>query len=197
MEFYCYLWHILCKTWNNIASFKDITSILLNIITGVSIIKGIGYLKGLKEKTNSATFNFWSQLRARIKELLSWLREDYNLLANMYEGVARDAWESELGPKQERIKQFKQLVEETLKFIKSTPDQMPAYKGWTNDYNFVVSFLNDVVQYDILNANEYFKYKGQISKTERDRNCQEICDVMERLCNSITDKQIEIENKIL
>lgn len=175
----------------------DISSVFFNIVTGVSIIKGIGYLKNLKEKTNSATFNFWSQLRARLWEVLSWLKDDYSLLDNMYESIARRSWQSNLASGEQRVEEFKQIVMDSLEYIKTTPDQMPAYKGWTNDYNFIVSFLNDVTKYDILNQYKYFKYKGQISKTDRDKNCQDICDTIERLCNGITNKQIEIENKIL
>ena len=74
---------------------------------------------------------------------------------------------------------------------------MPAYKGWTTDYNIIVSFLNDVIQYDIKNSQEYFKYSGQITKLERNNNCKFICDAMERLCNQIEEKQIEIEKLII
>lgn len=197
LEYLYIWWNILYNINNNIMYLETISHIFINIITGVSIIKGIGYLKGLKEKTNSATFNFWSQLRARLGEILSWLEDDYSLLDNMYEPVARNAWQSELASREERVKDFKKIVEETINYIKSTPDQMPAYKGWTNDYIFLIAFLNDVIKYDVTNANRYFKYRGQISKPERDNICKNICVVLERLCIGITDKQIRIENQIL
>lgn len=191
------LGHILQSVWNNITGIKDLSYIFFNCVSGVSIIKGIGYLKRLKEKKNAATFSFWSQFRIRIWELYSWLKDEYGLVNNLYEPVARKAWEDKLGSKKERIEQFMNMVEETICFIQSTPDQMPAYKGWTTDYNIIVSFLNDVIQYDIKNSQEYFKYSGQITKLERNNNCKFICDAMERLCNQIEEKQIEIEKLII
>lgn len=202
--YYHMLFRILYTIWKcfdissiiNISSIKDISSIILNIITGVSIIKGIGYLKGLKEKTNNATFSFLIQLRVRIWELYSWLSDDPSLIDNMYEPIARRSFGSDLSAKSKRISIFKKKIQETLNYIQSTPDQMPAYKGWTKDYNIIVSFLNDAIQFDISNGNEYFKYKGQVYKSERDSNCKIVCDAMKRLCNKIEERQLEIENII-
>lgn len=180
------------STTISLADFKDVTIICLNIITGVGLIRGFFYLKSLKEKRYAATFTFWIHLRIRLKELLSWLENENGLICNLYDSKIVAEWESFLPPEKERIVEFKMKVEETIQYIKSTPDQMPAYKGWTADYNVLIDFLNDVIQYDICNSKKYFKFKkGTMSDMKT--YCDSVCNSIRKLCNNIEEKQNDIE----
>lgn len=99
---------ILCNIMNcilNLGNWKTFSSIFLSVITGVSIIKGLGYLKNYKEKTNAATFTFWTQLRMRIFVLMRWLEEDNSLVNNLFSPSSKDTWESDLSQQSKRIKE--------------------------------------------------------------------------------------------
>ena len=175
---------------------KDVASIFLSIVTGVGIIRGFYYLKTYKDKTHMATFTFWLQLKIRLTELSSWLKNDMGLVCNLYSQESKRAWESSLAPDEIRIRQFKENVEETIRYMKTTPDQMPAYNGWMKDYNILIDFLNDVVQYDICNSSKYFKFTEQKSEKDMEDYCNKICQSIDNLCDQINKKQIEIEKEL-
>lgn len=187
----------IMKSVCNLENIKDCTSIFLSIVTGVSVIKGLNYLKGLKEKTNAATFTFWSQFRIRIYELMNWLEADNTLIDNLYELKLRDAWESELTQDSDRVEIYKEKVKETIEYIEKTPDQMPAYIGWTSDYTKIIGFLNDLIQYDICNPKKYFKFSSNQTIKDKKQYCDDICKTMRKLCEKIEQKQREIEKDIL
>lgn len=197
MEFLLKECHIINYIISNLSEIKNCSNVFLNIVTGVGIIKGFNYLKELKAKKSAATFTFWSQLRIRVYELLNWLQEDYSLIDNLYDSNIRNSWESSLSPNKDRIESYKKKVEEVIIYIESTPDQMPAYIGWTADYTKILEFLNDLIQYDICNAKEYFKFTKDETINHRNDYCKNICEIMKRLCNEIENKQKEIEEKLL
>lgn len=180
-----------------LSNVKDITDVFLKVVTMMGLIRGMFYLKTLKEKTSAATFSFWSQFRVRIFELSKWLCDDYELLDNLYETSTRRTWEGALSSKKDRKEEFKKKIEELIIFLKSAPDQMPAYIGWTRDYYTLLEFLNDVVQYDICNKDDCFKFSGEISLKQRNEYCENIRKTIDRLCKEIEEKQIQTEKKLL
>lgn len=184
--------HIIEKIISNLENIKDCSIIFLNFMTGVIAIRGLNYLKGLKEKTNAATFTFWSQFRYRIYELMNWLESDNTLIDNLYDPKIRKAWESQLTQDMERTKQFKEKVQNAITYIESTPDQMPAYIGWTSDFNEIVSFLNDIIQYDICDEKKHFKFIKRQSLKDKKQYCADKCNVMRRLCTEIEKRQKEL-----
>lgn len=180
----------------NLDKFKDIASIFLSVVTGVNIIRGFNYLKDLRKKTDAATFTFLAQLRVRLIEISQWLENEKGILGNFYTPDAKDAWESYLSPTDIRVKEFKRKVEDALIYIKSTPDQMPAYRGWTIDYNKLINFLNDVIQYDICDSEKYFKFTAMERESHMEEYCNDICKSIDRICKGIETKQEEIETKL-
>lgn len=178
---------------------SSITSIFASIVTGVSLILGLRYIKSLKEKTSAATFSFWTQLSIRIYEILSRMKQENGagLLDNLFSQKARIEW-PDMAPKIEAVYEFKKKIEDLLDFIENTPDQMPAYVGWTEDYKIIISFFNDIINYDIANPNKLFKYNAEepIDINVRNNYYYTICSTMERICDGITKKQKETERKI-
>ena len=197
MEYLIKIVHILFT--NTVIDFpcgsfiKDYVDIVTKILTGVIAILGLGYLKPLKEKTVTATFNFWSQLRTRLKRISQWLKSNDGLLDNMYSDEAKDSWESHLTPAKDKIVAFKNLVEDTIKYAENANDQMPAYIGWSDDYNKLLETLSDMLIYDISNCNSGFKFTTTKTDKERKEFCEDICNTINRICDGIELKQKSIE----
>lgn len=104
---------------------------------------------------------------------------------------------SVLTPDLNRIKQFKEIVQATVDYIKETNDQMPAYKGWSEDYAKIIEYLSDMLVYDIANNTGYFKFLTQATENQRKKYCTDICETIDRICKGIKTKQKEIEKRIV
>lgn len=192
----CHLPHIIQVLVDNIGNLKDMSYVFLNLGLGVGAFRGLKYLKTYKEKRDTATFTFWVQLRVRMMEIKSWLESEGSLVNCLYDKNIRSTWEGESGSDNKRIEIFMKLVQETLEFIKSSSDQMPAYSGWTDDYNKFIAFLTDVILFDISNGDNYFKFEEDCSINERNKYIEDICATIERMCKEIVLKQQDIENEL-
>lgn len=192
----CQSLHIIKILVDNIGNLKDISYIILNLALGVGAFKGLGYLKTYREKRNAATFTFWVQLRVRMMEIKSWLATDYSLIDYLYDEKIRGTWESESTADIQRIICFKKIVEESIQFIKTSSDQIPAYVGWTDDYNKFIAFLNDLIQFDISDGDNYFKYEEESNISDRNQYVIDICEIIDRMCQEIVIKQKSIENEL-
>lgn len=192
----CDFMHILNTIVNNIGNIKDATYVFLNIALGVGAFKGLSYLKTYREKRHAATFTFWAQLRIRLMQIENWLKDNSSLVNYFYNEETRCEWEGESSDLSSRIVTFKNLIEDTIEFIQKSPDQMPAYIGWTDDYNSIISFLSDAIQFDICNGSDYFKFEGRYSIKERNAYVESVCEVLDRMCNNIMVKQRQIEREI-
>lgn len=192
-----YIYKEIIQFWmNNVGNLKDLSYVFLNVALCISAYKGLGYIKTFEEKKNTATFTYWVQLRIRLLIIKGWLEEDNNLINFLFGEESRATWESEVGADKQRIEKFLDIVEETIHFIKTTPDQIPAYNGWTDDYNKLIIFLREITLFDISNGKCYFKFNGINNIKERNDYCKDICSVIERMCNGIMHKQAEIEGRI-
>lgn len=180
--------------FNNIDSIKVFFDIFIDCIQGVVIIIGINYLKTFKDKKNIATFTFWSQLSTRLMKIVSILENEKNIVNNLYK--SNNEWDDCLTPENERITEFKELIIETSEFIDNTIDQIPAYRGWTDDYDVIKSFISDVKLYDICNSDKYFKYLDNVSQLERDKNTQQVINAINQMRKRIKLEQKKIEKKI-
>lgn len=178
-----------------LTNVSEVSKVFLNITTGVCAIIGIGYLRKLREKRNLSVYSFWQQIRVRIGAICSWLESDYSLINNLYTPEIRLVRESELTEDPNRIEEFKKLAIQTLEYIKQTPDQMPAYRGWTEDYTVIIEFLDDVIRYDISNPDNFFKFIKD-DDIKIDAYCNGVIECMQRLCKEIKLRQIKTEKKL-
>lgn len=176
-------------------SLSTITGILLSIITGVSMILGMRYLKSLKEKKLSASFSFWSQMKLKIIRLRNYMLWNKEIINNFYNTKSRLGWE-EKEVAMEQLQEFKKLAIEILEYLDKTPDQMPAYKGWSKDMIDFVDFLSKLVQYDICKSDEMFFSDNIVKKEERDAYYADVCKIMESLIEGIQAGQAELENEL-
>ena len=123
MEYIVLLWNILQAVGKTILTnsenIKNIVEVFAAIIGGVCAIKGISWIKGLRDKKIAATFGFWSQLVIKLKMLKKRLENNYNLINNLYSDKAKESWSNvSAPPEKEPLDEFKRLVEELFSFIK-------------------------------------------------------------------------------
>lgn len=171
---------------------SDSVEIMSKIVIGVVSIIGITYIKPLKDKTLTATFTFWSQLKVRLIEIRVRLEADKGILWNIYERKPQE----KLAPAMTRVKEIKEEIQNTLDYIKKTPDQMPAYQGWSRDYTQLISLLEDCLVYDICDDNHHFKPVASDSGDLVDYNT-EICTIIDKICSEIDRRQKYLEKKIV
>lgn len=201
MEWIRSIWNTLLAVgdtiFTNSENIKNIAEVFAAIIGGVCAIKGIYWLKGLRDKKIAATFGFWSQLAIKLKMLKKRLESNHNLINNLYSIEAKKSWLNiSAPPEKESLNEFKGLVEEILSFIKDAPDQMPAYRGWTDDYSKLVDFLDDILYYDVSIPNAMFKFDDPCSVEDRDKHLDDICKILSHLIEEIEKAQKSIEKEL-
>lgn len=183
---------------NILEGLNDLAGIIAAIIGGICALKGIGYLETLKKKKAAATFSFWSQLSVRLCELKAALYYDKRILNGLYSEDIRETWVDTTGASPTVVNKFYQNAHETLFFIKSTPDQMPAYKNWMEDYKGLISFLVDVIQYDVRDLGSGFKFTND---SEEEfiypvDYCNSICTIIDNLLNGMKSEQDEAAERV-
>ncbi len=201
MEWIVSIWNTLLATgtvlFTNSEDIKNIAEVFAAIVGGVCAIKGIYWLKGLRDKKIAATFGFWSQLSIKLKMLKKRLENNHNLINNLYSSEAKESWLNvSAPPEKEPLNEFKGLVVEIVSFIKDAPDQMPAYRGWTDDYSKLVDFLDDFLYYDISMSDAMFKFEDSCPVEDRDKYVDTICKVLSHLVQEIEKAQKSIEKEL-
>lgn len=202
MEFFTSIWNIIKCVFNYILSssedLKNIADILALVIGGVFAIKGFNYIKSLREKKASAIFGFWNHLSVKLIMIKNRLKCDASIINNLYSSEIRNSWQNSGAPADdERVKEFMNVAKDTLELIKSETDQLPAYKGWTNDYLKFIEFLDDIIYYDILNPTSNFKFDElPVKIEERDAYCTEICNTIENVIMGIKKSQEDAERQL-
>lgn len=195
-DFFQIICYNITNTPSMIETIETWISIVGGIITGVVAIVGLFCFKPLKDKARAATFTFWSQIRIRLEMIHKWLAIDYSILDNLYSPNAKIGT-TVLAPDQDRIDQLKSIVTDTLSYIKTAEDQMPAYRGWSVDYARVVEYLEEMLVYDISDNTKYFKFTNPATDAQRKAYCQEICKAIEKICSEIKKKQDYAERRIV
>ncbi len=187
--------HKLCYIFSDPTFWRDWVEIIVNIITGVILISGIRYLKPLKEKTISSTFNFWAQLNIHLNQISLYLENNVELLDNLYSVKVRQSWDK-LSEQTERLEDFKRVIISTVDFLKSTPDQMPAYEGWSSDYHKLIQYFNEMIIFDICDGNNHFKFDNDETITDREDFRNDICKLIGEICTGISEKQKKVEKNL-
>lgn len=194
-EYLSKIWNTICSVISEPELIESYCNIISTILMGVIAIIGLGYLKPLKEKAMSATFNFWSQLKVRLLTIKKWLEQDCGLLDNMYSPNSKKDITA-LAPESTRIDEFKNIVKSTLDFIENSNDQMPAYIGWSKDYTELIAYLEDMILYDVCDHKQFFKFTSPITEENRKKYADDICTVITNICSGIENKQNKIEKQI-
>ena len=179
-----------------LADLDSVMGIILSIVTGVGIILGLGYFRKFKEKQMSAAFGFWSHLNMLIAQIKAQLSSSPYLLSNMF---SESPSLSETGtPPEKETKLLLSVAEEALEYLKCTPDQIPAYIGWSEDIVKLKVFLYEIVLYNVTDSENQFidmsKYRNERIDMTTYVN-ENIC-MLEKIHMNILRAQKQIEMKI-
>lgn len=175
-----------------IKNVSDIISLLISLCTLFGLVVGLGYVHSLRKKKQEGLFNFCSQIKVRLFRIYTTLSDNPGLINNMYRPEIRDTYEKS-SPTGEKVSQFKLIVNETEEFLKSTSDQIPAYKGWNNDIGVVIECLINIEIYDICNPDGGFVPDGFCDRSEY---CRRIIHAMKHIIKKIDKIQRKIEKQI-
>lgn len=177
-----------------ISDIKDIyLPIAISILTVIGLIRGLQYISSLKEKQKTAVFGFWSQLVIRLKRIKDELTVHPELINNIYEPTIREGYETGTANTKD-INEFKKVIEELETFLKATPDQMPAYSGWSEDLHTLMDFISCVCTYDICDKDHLF-VDNKFFKN-RNEYCKYTIDAISNIMQNIEKEQTFIENKL-
>lgn len=188
---------ILKKILNYSGNFKDLMQGIFIIVSGILAIKGIRYINLLRKKRVEVVYGYWTHILIRLKAMKTMIKNDHAIINNLFAPRCVEEWTITGAPTStDNILCFKTTAEETLEFMKQASDQLPAFKGWSENYQHVVDFIIDILFYDITDPNRNFKYdKGGVDA--RDEECKKIEGILETMINGIEHEQKSLEKKIL
>ena len=153
---------------------------------------GYRYLNSLKDKALVAAFSYWTQLRVRLFLIITSVETNIDVLDNMYPPSERIKWKSILPMKEEIDSLYDQVIN-TIQFLQQAEDQMPAYLGWTDDYNMMLEFFAKIIQYDIREPDKHFM---QGTKDDRDRLWCDAKMSMDKIICEVTKAQKRAEGRL-
>lgn len=178
---------ILFEDFINI--IKILIEIVFTVLTGVSAIIGISYLKKLREKKSEAVIGFWIRLEMQILMIYNRINDFPELLASLCEDDSIE----KLSVK-EMEDDFYKMIQNALDFITSNSNQVPLSAGWTQNYKKFVSFLNDYIQYSYRTEdNVVYFHKFRTSVELQNYICEQK-EYMKQLINIIDTELEKIED---
>lgn len=178
-----------------LATAQSVVESVSTIVAGVGLVMGCRYIRSLREKANSAIFTYWSQISIRLTQIKNAIDADKRLINNLYPEQERQEWEGSV-VSSEKIQSFYKLASDTMDFLKKAPDQMPAYAGWNKDYTTIITFLLDIIQYDIREADKYFILHQGSANEDRNRRCNEVSCALSTILNNIQERQSATEKRM-
>jgi len=179
---------------DTIHTVLEIIKILIEIII---LVIGTMTICRYRKRTEAASFTFWSQFHAYLIEIRSWLEQGEGIVNNLYVQSLRNQEEGSSVFTSETLKDFKGRVEEVIRFIQTAENQIPAYKGFTADFNYVMRCLFDIISYDVCDPDKRFKYRDQCNGyVDPKKYVIKLYGAINRICECIENEQIKIENKI-
>lgn len=183
----------------NIINLISIVSSLLSI--GM-VIYGFTYLSRFKDKKDSASFTYWTQFRIYLVMMEKYLEKYPQLCDNIWNEESRIEASREGAVVKQVLQDYQNLCSSFLTFAKEASDQIPAYKGWTNDYVGAISCATDMIVYDITDSAHKFKHQynnGEeiiVELKDMEDYHKRFCSYLRRLDNGIAKCQIDIEERI-
>ena len=166
-----------------------VVSIFSSIVSLIIMIWGVTILKSIKEKKLNATLSFYARFKVFLKVLKSKLgTEEYSPLIYFYDKTIIN--EKQLTPPDNK-QEFIDFINEFLRFIDSSDNQIMPSKMFYNNFYLLVDFLVDclmignICQFSIYNENKPLKEK-----------LFKINSIIDGLINEIDCEQNEIHSNI-
>lgn len=175
--------------YNKINRMDIVVSIFSSIVSLIIMIWGVTILKSIKEKKLNATLSFYARFKVFLKVLKSKLgTEEYSPLIYFYDKTIIN--EKQLTPPDNK-QEFIDFINEFLRFIESSDNQIMPSKMFYNNFYLLVDFLVDclmignICQFSIYNENKPLKEK-----------LFKINSIIDGLINEIDCEQNEIHSNI-
>lgn len=171
-------------------------NILVNITVILGGILGLNYIRKLQERQIDSIFSYLTRLNIRLKffhELLITYKDDI-MDRFVPESERREISADRISLVIEAINHLSENANETLKFLMSEDNQMPAQQGWINCFNIFIEFLIDC---EHLNQVAYFKWIAGDDLEEKkqqyyDKNLRNI----DNLLDMVYKRQSKLESDI-
>ena len=181
---------------NLIVSINEPVNCFVDCINLLLLLYGCTYISSLRNRKREAVFGYWSQLIVRLRVIRESLDHNYALLNNMYSDSIRDRYE-EGTPDEWCIDVFRGQVDDLVEYLKTVDSQIPAYRGWSNDFDIVLRFASYVTIFDITKPDSMFIDKLLDGFQERDAYCEELCSTLSNIINSIQREQLRYERMLV
>ncbi len=204
---YVYL-YIMCDINSNAGDFfkqvdlldklfshgESIIAILINLLVAIVGVYGISYLFNMKNRRLNATFSYYSRFEIRLHTLNSILKEYKDSFLDRFIPIGL---RHELNPDNVAvincaIDNLIKTANETLLFLKTEEEQLPASPNWVESYNTLLDFLYDCRQ---LENNMYFKWRDDY-KAKQEEYYNKHQKNIENMINDILICQKELQEKL-
>lgn len=178
---------------SNIESFSNI---IVNIVVIIGGVAGILYWKKLRDKQVNATFSYLTQLQVRIDKLYTIYTEYNTEIMERY--IPQLKRRQDINAKTPFIDQiiieFAESSAETLKFLRTTSEQMPASKEWPTYFRMLLEFLGDA---EHLSIETFHKWASDEEIAEkRDKYNEAHKNNLKNIIEAIELQQIYLTQKI-
>lgn len=181
--------------WDKIFTHgENITTIILNFFVVIIGLCGARYLYKLKEKRLNATFTYYSRLKVRLQILSFILQENKDEILDRFIPV-NNRHEAELnrsGIIRDSIEELVSTANDTILFLKTEEEQMPASIDWSEHYCTLLELLYDCRH--IGNEN-YFKWSSDY-KMKQEKYYETHLKNLEYMQEKISERQIDLEEKM-
>lgn len=177
-----------------LSNVDNIVAIITDILVAIVGVYGIRYLNKIKEKNYNATFGYYARLKVRLHMLNSILEENKRYILDRFIPEA-DRISVDMAKEVTVKLAIEQLVEnakETLVFLKTSEEQMPASNNWFEKYGRLLEFLEDCVK---LSNTQYFKWNDDYGNNQEKYYALHKVNI-EEMINDIVLLQVETGGKL-
>jgi len=173
---------------------RDVTSILLHLVTIFSIIRGIcmvnDYVKKMEERQYDAIFSFYSRLQMYLIDFRKRVGLDNkkSVLLLLYKPDVRKGTTDIIVPEEKEIDEFRAFVTEFISFLKNSENQVPLTKKiWNTFHDLRITLVN------LLHLGEEYSYATSYDdNTSVATEHRNILSIIKTLLDEIKESQNKI-----
>lgn len=193
---YSTMQHLFSQFVEFVLSVDDLIKFAMDCFGLFTVVYGLTIISSLKRQKREAIFSFWSQLVVRLRLVHDNLMLNNSIINCMYSNSFRDRYE-EMVPDTCYIDDFKSQLSDLVEYLKTADAQIPAYRGWSDDFDTIYRFIGYVDTFDIANPDSMFIDDFLETYPDRDEICEEVCSAMSRIINNIHKEQLRYEKKLI
>lgn len=183
-------------TPNVLENIETFFKIFVDIVVVMGGILGFNYINKLREKQIDSIFSYLTRLNIRLKYFYKSLIDFKDEVMDRFvpESERREISADRVSIVKEAINNLSENANETLGFLMSEDNQIPAKQGWTNCFNTFIEFLMDCGH---INNAAYFKWivGDDLDKMKQEYYYKNLKNI-EKLIKMVYERQSELEEDI-